>query len=99
HNHMLATAMQRNLVDLSTCSCIDDVLEKVLQYRQRHPDKAWIVAGQGWQLDSLKERRYPTRQELDRACPDRPVYLPRIYHAAAVNSLALRQAGITRDTP
>jgi predicted amidohydrolase YtcJ len=102
HNHMLATGMQRRLVDLSASRSIDDVLSAVHDYAQNHPEKPWIVGGQGWHIDALKEKRYPTRQELDSAVADRPVYLPRIYHAAAVNTLALRLAGLdtaTEDPP
>ena len=35
---------------------------------------------------ALAEQRYPTRQELDAACPDRPVYLPRVGHAAVAKA-------------
>jgi predicted amidohydrolase YtcJ len=102
HNHMLATGMQRQLVDLGACRCIDDVLSAVGDYASRHPERSWIVGGQGWHIDALKERRYPTRQELDDVVPNRPVYLPRIYHAAAANTLALKLAGLdasTQDPP
>lgn len=94
HNHMLATGTQQYLVDLSTCRRIADILDAVRDYAVRNPDRLWVVAGQGWHIDSLEERRYPTRWELDAVCPDRPVYLPRIYHAAACNSRALAMGGI-----
>lgn len=101
HNHMLATGLQRISVDLSACRSIDDVLSAVADYASRHPDKPWLVGGQGWHIDALKERRYPTRQELDSVCRDRPVYLPRIYHAAATNTMALELGGILsmKDDP
>jgi predicted amidohydrolase YtcJ len=45
------------------------------------------------------ERRHPTRDDLDRVAPDRPVVLEHVSgHAIAVNSLALA-AGITATTP
>lgn len=99
HNHMLATGLQSKLVDLSGSRSIGEVVGAVRAYAQRHPERAWIVSGQGWHVDNLQERRYPTRQELDDACPERPVYLPRVYHAAAVNSKALQLAGISAATP
>jgi predicted amidohydrolase YtcJ len=64
-----------------------------------HPEATWIVSGTGWHVAALAEERYPTRHELDAACADRPVYLPRVGHAAVVNSLALRLAGIHAGTP
>src|SRR5882757_11464960 len=54
----------------------------------------------------LAEKRWPTRQELDAAAPDHPVFIRSIWgfwrHSlqlvACANSEALRRAGITRDT-
>ena len=46
----------------------------------------------------LKERRYPTRWELDKFSGDHKVMLDNGY-AAALNSAALAAVGITRDTP
>ncbi|MCC6211513.1 MAG: amidohydrolase [Burkholderiales bacterium] len=98
HNHMFWTGMQQTLVDLRECKSIAAVIDEIRTYAARHADAAWIVSGTGWHVTNLEENRHPNRRELDRACPDRPVYLPRGGHAAAVNSLALRLAGITRDT-
>ncbi|MEZ4568768.1 MAG: amidohydrolase [Thermomicrobiales bacterium] len=48
----------------------------------------------------IAEGRPPTRQELDAVAPNNPVYLrQRSGHEAATNSLGLKLAGITRDTP
>ncbi|MET1083879.1 MAG: amidohydrolase, partial [Burkholderiales bacterium] len=99
HNHMLWTAMQKRQADLSACRSIAELLEVVSGFAAAHPEQSWIVSGSGWHVDQLAEQRYPTRQELDRACADRPVYLPRVGHAAVVNTLALRLAGIDGDTP
>lgn len=98
HNHMFWTAMQATLVDLRACKSIADVIDAVRDYAGSNPKAPWIVSGTGWHVANLAENRHPNRQELDRACADRPVYLPRGGHAAAVNSLALALAGITRDT-
>jgi predicted amidohydrolase YtcJ len=46
----------------------------------------------------LVDHRYPTRRELDEAAPDRPALTDNGY-SAALNSAALRQIGVTRDTP
>jgi predicted amidohydrolase YtcJ len=46
----------------------------------------------------LKERRYPTRYEIDAASSNRDAMLDNGY-AAVLNSVLLRKAGITRDTP
>jgi len=99
HNHMHWTGIQLGIVDLSGCSGIAGIQAAIRDYAAKNPDAQWIVSGSGWHVANLKEQRYPTRQELDAACADRPVYLPRGDHAAAVNTAALRIAGIGRDTP
>jgi predicted amidohydrolase YtcJ len=54
----------------------------------------------------LAEKRWPTRQELDAAAPDNPVYIRAIWGfwrgtmplVSCANTAALTRAGITRDT-
>src|SRR5262249_27289308 len=56
--------------------------------------------------DILAEKRWPTRQELDAAAPNNPVFIRSIWGfwrhtlplVSCANSEALRRAGITRDT-
>lgn len=99
HNHMHWTGVQARLVDLSPARSIADIQDAIRAYAARHPDRPWITSGGGWHLTQLREGRYPTRQELDAACSDRPVFLPRVGHAGVANTLALQQAGIDRGTP
>lgn len=99
HNHMLWTGMAEVLVDLSAARCIEDVVRLVKDWADAHPQASFIVGAEGWEVNDIVERRYPTRVELDNACPDRPVYLPRGGHAAAVNSLALKLAEVSTSTP
>ena len=99
HNHMHWTGVQARLVDLAPARSFADIQEAIRAYATRHPERPWISSGGGWHLTSLREGRYPTRKELDAACEDRPVFLPRVGHAAVVNTRALQLAGITRDTP
>jgi predicted amidohydrolase YtcJ len=99
HNHMHWTGVQACLVDLARTRSIADIQDAIRDYAQRHPDAPWITSGGGWHVVNLREARYPTRQELDAACADRPVFLPRVGHAAVVNTRALHLAGITHDTP
>ena len=99
HNHMHWTGMQARLVDLRPARCIADIQEAIRAYAARFPGRPWITSGGGWHLTDLREGRYPTREELDAACADRPVFLPRVGHAAAANTRALELAGIGRDTP
>ena len=59
----------------------------------------WVV---GFKYDDTKtaERRFITREDLDAAAPDHPVYIShRGGHTGYVNSLALAKAGITESSP
>ena len=60
------------------------------------PDE-WLVAR--YDQTRWREGRHPTRDDLDRAIPDRPVVLGHVSgHAATANSLALAIAGVTAAT-
>jgi predicted amidohydrolase YtcJ len=98
HNHMLWTALQHAQLDLNGSKSIREILDRIGGYAAAHPEREWIIAGAGWHIVDIEERRYPTRQEIDAVCAERPVYLPRTGHAAVVNSKALALAGIDRHT-
>ena len=98
HCHMLYTGQMLGQVQLYDCRRIDDILTRVAARARETPPGAWIV-GRGWDESLLAERRYPTRQELDRAAPDHPVCLHRVWNKLVANSRALAAAGITRQTP
>lgn len=60
------------------------------------PGGAWIRGG-GWNENRIG--RAPTRHDLDTVSGEHPVILTSFdYHAVAVNTTALRLAGVTRDT-
>lgn len=55
-----------------------------------------------WQFDqeTLAEKRYITRAELDAVAPDRPLVILHVsLHGAVANSAALKAAGIDESTP
>lgn len=63
------------------------------------PASQWLI-GRGWDQNRWPGQQFPTRAALDAAISDRPVVMARIDgHAIWVNSVALREAGITRATP
>ena len=73
-------------------------LETIAAYADQHPEEPWIL-GAGWAMDAFPGGT-PTRQDLDRIVPDRPVFLVnRDGHGAWVNSRALEEAGVVATTP
>ncbi len=72
-----------------------EVRQRVAQARPGE----WI-GGRNFDPNGMRERRWPTRLELDDVAPENPVIITiRGGHACVVNSRALALAGITRDTP
>ena len=75
-----------------------EVLSAVKAWADAHPD-AQIIRGFGWRY-YLFPTTGPTKADLDKLFPDRPVMLVAIdVHSAWVNSKALELAGINADTP
>ena len=59
-----------------------------------------LIFGFGYDDSQLKERRHPTRDELDQVSTEVPVLIIHTSsHLAAVNSKALEKVGITAATP
>jgi predicted amidohydrolase YtcJ len=63
------------------------------------PPGSWVT-GSGYVEYKLRERRHPTRADLDRAVPDRPAVLYHAsLHACVLNTAALREAGFADRQP
>jgi predicted amidohydrolase YtcJ len=98
HCHFLGYGLTLNRVDLVGTKSFEEVIRRVVDFRETHPGDEWIL-GRGWDQNDWEEREFPDNSELDRLFPDVPVYLRRVDgHAAIVNSEALRRAGITPET-
>ncbi|MBV9172010.1 MAG: amidohydrolase [Chloroflexi bacterium] len=97
HNHMLATAQSRTLVDLSQAHTVADVIDRLRQRAAMTPHGEWVLTSGRWHETQLDEKRFPRRQELDMALPDHPVMIQRGGHNVVVNSRALERAGIGED--
>lgn len=98
HVHLLDFALGQRGIDLSTTRSLEEVRARVAE-SARGKGEGWIL-GQGWDPNLWPERRLPTRSDLDALSPDRPVALrSKDGHLLWVNSLALREAGVSRVTP
>jgi len=91
--HLLTT-----MLDLRRVAGIDELVKSVKTFSARLPPGAWLL-GRGYNEAAMKEQRAPTRVDLDRAEPSRPVVLTRTCgHIYAVNSAALDKAQIVAET-
>ena len=74
---------------------VEDVLDYVAKRAKALGPGKWILVRQVF-ITRLKEPRYPTRAELDRAAPDNPVAFS-TGPDASLNSLALKLSGIDEN--
>ena len=85
-------------LDLGDARSMDEVIRRVRAFAERVPAGQWVRGG-GWDEGKLAERRYITAADLDKASPDRPIYLTHTTgHYGVANSLALKLSNITEDT-
>jgi predicted amidohydrolase YtcJ len=91
--HLLTT-----MLDLRKTTSIVELQGSLGERDRKLPSGSWLL-GRGFNELAMTERRRPTRSDLDQAVPDRPVALTRTCgHIYAVNSVALRLAGIGANT-
>ncbi len=114
HAHMDREGLKEALPSLSGCHSVDDIVENIAALAAQAEPGAWIVTMPVGEPpiyegvpESLAEKCFPDRWDLDRAAPDNPVYIRSIWGpwrhrpplVSIANSSALALAGITRDTP
>lgn len=98
HIHWQRFSESLAAVNLFQVPSKEDALERVRERAAQLPAGRWIT-GFGWVQDLWPDPRFPTAADLDAVAPNHPVFLrARSGHAAWVNSLALRLAGVDAST-
>jgi predicted amidohydrolase YtcJ len=113
HAHMDREALRNVFPALGPVRSIRDIQDRIAELARAKQPGEWIVTmpigDPPYYFDvpeSLAEKRWPTRQELDAAAPANPVFIRSIWGywrgtfplVSCANTEALRRAGITRDT-
>lgn len=105
HGHFPSTGLlEKHFVDLNSppiggVTSINEAVDALAAKAAQTPAGDW-VQGRGYDDTLITEMRHPTRWDLDRVSTEHPIYISHISgHLGVANSLALKLAGVTRDTP
>lgn len=99
HLHFMATGAQRSQIDLGkgVTSAVEFV-RRLKEFAAKLPKGRWIEGGR-WDHENWTPAELPTAAMIDAATPDNPVYVSRLDgHMSLANSLAMRLAGVDKNT-
>jgi hypothetical protein len=98
HVHFLDGGFGLLSVDLRPARDEADFARRLGEHAKTLPKGTWILQG-NWDHQAWPSKAEPTRQLIDAVTPDHPVFVSRLDgHMALANSLALRLAGVGRET-
>lgn len=98
HVHFLGGGLQLSSVDLRDAGTTEEFADRIRRFAEKIPEGRWITGGD-WDHERWPNAPLPTKELIDRYTPNTPVFVSRLDgHMALANSLALRLAGVTRQT-
>lgn len=97
HVHFINGGLYLLGIDLRPANSISEFKQILKQYAEKNKGK-WITGGY-WDHEKWEIKDYPTKEMIDEVVPDQPVFVSRLDgHMGVANSLALKLAGITKET-
>jgi predicted amidohydrolase YtcJ len=99
HAHLAGIGFRELTFDLEGTASVAELKDRLRERAKEGKPGEWL-SGRGWIETHWRPPSFPTRANLDEVVADRPVSLKRADgHAMVVNTLALKLAGIDRNTP
>ena len=99
HVHFTETGAQLSHVDLRSSKSPEEFVQRVKGFAAKLPKGRWILGGQ-WDHENWTPNNLPTAALIDAVTPDNPVFITRLDgHMALANSLAMKLAGVDKNTP
>jgi predicted amidohydrolase YtcJ len=98
HTHPIGSALSEQEEEIPVLHSLVDLENHIARVAKASPPSKLIFVPKVY-ATRMKEGRYPTRQELDRAGGAERLIVADNGYAAVLNTGALKKAGITRDTP
>src|SRR5689334_12753715 len=98
HVHFIDGGIQLDSVDLKSAASPEEFAKRIADRAKTTPAGEWITGG-NWDEQKWNPPQLPTRQMLDAAVPDKPVFVTRYDgHMGVGNSLALKLSRITPES-
>ncbi|PYV21776.1 MAG: hypothetical protein DMG27_19880, partial [Acidobacteria bacterium] len=99
HVHFMAGGFQLLEVNLKDAPNEAEFVRRLAEKAKSLPPGQWIEGG-NWDEEAWPDAKLPTRWMIDPVTPNNPVFISRYDgHAALANSLALKLAGVAKETP
>ena len=99
HVHFLQGGFQLLALDLKDAHSEEEFVRRIADKASTLPPGRWMQGG-NWDEEAWPSEKLPNRWLIDPATPRTPVFISRYDgHAGLANSLALKVAGVTKDTP
>jgi predicted amidohydrolase YtcJ len=98
HTHVGGAGQGKLNVDLEGAASLPEFQQRIRARLRDFKPGAWIT-GRGWDHTLWPVKKFPTRADLDAVSRDHPMVFTRVDgHELIANSLALKLAGITKET-
>lgn len=98
HVHFSSGGADLASVQLRDARSQAEFRDRLRDFSAKLPKGRWILGG-NWDHENWTPASLPTRQLIDGVTGDHPVFVSRLDgHMSLANTLALKMAGITRDT-
>jgi len=99
HVHFIDGGFQLLAVDLKDARSEQEFVRRIADKARTLPPGTWMQGGD-WDEEAWASEKLPDRWLIDPVTPHTPVFISRYDgHAALANSLAMKLAGVTKDTP
>ena len=102
HMHLLMFGAGLTYVDITGCPSIEDMIERCKNFISEHPERVKsVLYSSGWNQDLFeKEKRIPTRHDLDKISTEIPIILDRVCgHILTTNTKAIEILGLDENSP
>jgi hypothetical protein len=99
HVHFIDGGLQLDSVDLRNAASPEEFARKIGERAKLTAKGEWITGGD-WDEEKWNPPQLPTKELIDPVTPNTPVFVNRYDgHESLANSIALKLAGVTKDTP